>query len=1396
MAFKLPVVVKQRPVALLKPIDYADLKLPDFHKAEFSGLHMIGQGSYGKVLCGMRNNEKYVIKELSDANCTTYTDRRLFVKEAQMLQGLQGHGNIVNVRGFSTTHCAILLDFYSFDFAKVNIPHQPVSSLKAFLASCDEISDFDGFEHVQFHLATDICAGLAFLHSHNIVHRDLKPDNVLVSNLFYLDCSESEVPVWWSTKPVTAVLTDFGEARSKLVQTKTVSNTSTHRLFRGSPAYMAPEATSDNGRSADIEQLKMMDVYSLGMVFYMLVNPNAQYPYACEIDDDNEQHDRLQALRVCHARRRLPRNLPKYKSQQVSVWKPLNSLFRKCADFVPQQRPMMNDVCQQLLNEYVCVAPLPVSQSSVTEMLTVEALLGVSPGVVRSTDKSCTFLALLIANRLLQMPSNGQTLAELCTDVIVNFGSIPLQTDPHRMYSVDEAYKVLVTAGVCQQLDFSIPIYSNTPKAISEAQQELRAAICSLLMNCDQSLPMCAMYTCPPYTMLICRPSGGRLSVIDTHIVSKTHGGCETGAILTSANSANSVAAICSWLFKRLAVDSEVQHELSVITPALLPTISTANHNANHSQPLTEVIDSGRSSSALHKLTGTEKRISEEDKHDISSSDCDLHEKSEALNANGSPVTSLHLTCSSDIDVRVENENCKEVAGTEYINSSVSYGKQSSKSNNRWKVNDFSIENWNDCPELKVEQLPHNIDGWCRYMIACDDVKQMMALTKDGRPWDMWHTSSRVGFNGTRRLTHCKGTLICSEETCLYRKQYGHPNKTQFVSRNGTRKCFSCGSSAGRLNCKAVKVWEYDPRLKRVTVYHNGLHVCSCKRTIKNATRGALLKAIRSNPHTKPSRLVNSEMTNIMSTDDFRWEDVETVAEKFADMKAVQNVRDAFKRECNPFGENFEALALFREKCNEKDEYLIYRVNNRGLNGEPSYVFKSSLHMAKLALSMDRHSNSVMSAEYAHVDATHTHCRDFKTITLWTYHPVLRKLLRIAVMEVEHENTENLTTFWQILNDMLRKVSADSSRVFNPAGFVADEHHANWNSIRHVFGNDAVNRTVSCEFHYRQSVHRHARTLGDSVAADEFVILADAMLMALGVNDFNEACAKMSSFTSEHSSLADWYKWWYTRRTHIFRAFKPVNAPASNLAEVGHAKLQSVGRPYMSLLEAAREDVASAIRQDTEIKLFENGLPTGGRGASDNKRKVSMYKQQLKRAAAYAADLAASRADINLFNNKYVPLNGRHCPPVKRRKYLQQQPRVNEKTKTTKRNPEVDISLSHKKKCMRKTTKQSTTFHVVLFNKVANLKRCYGCGKVFSAVHRKPPHDLILKNYCHRQYINKQGVPAASPNTQACYYHLNLNCTRRIEPNMELTDIIVHSEIKEMLTEGHRNLLETFGIMV
>jgi hypothetical protein len=83
--------------------------------------------------------------------------------------------------------------------------------------------------------------------------------------------------------------------------------------------------------------------------------------------------------------------------------------------------------------------------------------------------------------------------------------------------------------------------------------------------------------------------------------------------------------------------------------------------------------------------------------------------------------------------------------------------------------------------------------------------------------------------------------------------------------------------------------------------------------------------------------------------------------------------------------------------------FLLFRINCRALNGEPSYVFKSSRAMAELALSMDRDGAGPLNREYAHVDAMHDRCRGFKTLTLWTYTEVSRKLICLAVMEVEQE---------------------------------------------------------------------------------------------------------------------------------------------------------------------------------------------------------------------------------------------------------------------------------------------------------------------------------------------------------------------------------------------------------
>ncbi|CAC5406537.1 unnamed protein product [Mytilus coruscus] len=117
--------------------------------------------------------------------------------------------------------------------------------------------------------------------------------------------------------------------------------------------------------------------------------------------------------------------------------------------------------------------------------------------------------------------------------------------------------------------------------------------------------------------------------------------------------------------------------------------------------------------------------------------------------------------------------------------------------------NEFLPEQWSTCTLEHVAALPADIDGLVKYITTCD-INDMMKCTKDGRPWGRWVTSSRIGFNGKRRLARCKGSPVCNSETCPFRSKYGVKNRTQFQKKSSVLCCFTCGTVADWPECPAV----------------------------------------------------------------------------------------------------------------------------------------------------------------------------------------------------------------------------------------------------------------------------------------------------------------------------------------------------------------------------------------------------------------------------------------------------------------------------------------------------------------------------------------------------------------------------------------------------------------
>ena len=179
-----------------------------------------------------------------------------------------------------------MMEFCAFSFTSFN-RDDTINSLDKFLSYYDQ-EDLHCFFPTPLHkISFDTTKAVQYIHSSSIVHQDFKPANILVSNMYYNNLTDAQETVnIFKSEPIICKLADLGEARSKLLQTRTISNNSrTHFVRRGSPAYMAPEILVEESilKSADIKQLKAIAVWALVMTFFVILNPDQKTPFQYDL---------------------------------------------------------------------------------------------------------------------------------------------------------------------------------------------------------------------------------------------------------------------------------------------------------------------------------------------------------------------------------------------------------------------------------------------------------------------------------------------------------------------------------------------------------------------------------------------------------------------------------------------------------------------------------------------------------------------------------------------------------------------------------------------------------------------------------------------------------------------------------------------------------------------------------------------------------------------------------------------------------------------------------------------------------------------------------------------------------------------------------------------------------
>lgn len=707
-----------------------------------------------------------------------------------------------------------------------------------------------------------------------------------------------------------------------------------------------------------------------------------------------------------------------------------------------------------------------------------------------------------------------------------------------------------------------------------------------------------------------------------------------------------------------------------------------------------------------------------------------------------------------------------------------------------------------------VDRIPWKIDGNKMYSIMCEE-DYWHDLQIDGHTWKST-TSSRKDLDGIRKFATCKGGLICQNPECPKLTTEGVENIVEFKrDKQGSYTCSICGYYVTRKQCPAVKVTEFDRSISQLTILHQGYHTCVCKPDLDEKKKFAKENVLSKDLRKSPKELVEDLIGYYLATDqsDKAWE----VADKMDNYDLLQKMRYTGK---NPFDhpsketelEAFKNVGKLRDTTSKVDRYLIYKMNSKSISGEPSYIFKSSQKCGELALKLDKSNYndgqvSDLVNEKIYIDGTHSRCKEYKTLTMWVYHPGMLRVMKLATMEVEKENTQSLTLFLQTFNSMLQDIKKDPEYHFFPtAGFLCDEHGANFNAIENVYGKEMLGKTVTCQWHFRECAKRQVKDIRKD-DRETFKEMVSKICYTSTATQYKRVSNTLEKIC-ERNDISSWYKWWQERRYHIVPAYRGFNISGLNMAETGHSAMS--GGKNLWLSAAAFKDTVQTIVQDKKYTKFCTNInaKVAGKGPTLLQRKKKERNTERKYIDECCDALESGNiSDIEDENNiegdpaKYFAPNmkAKHRVPevfsssnptqsqrdTRAKKKLRKPDFVYDDDSDTEQEIEDDIVPVN---IERRVQRENWPTLVPIFDKVT---RCYGCQMLFEDKLRRDPHNLVFKYKLKRKYKNQAGKEVQQKTANPAYFHArDLGCLRCISEleEIELSEIYIDNKTFMSLT--------------
>ena len=222
-----------------------------------------------------------------------------------------------------------------------------------------------------------------------------------------------------------------------------------------------------------------------------------------------------------------------------------------------------------------------------------------------------------------------------------------------------------------------------------------------------------------------------------------------------------------------------------------------------------------------------------------------------------------------------------------------------------------------------------------------------------------------------------------------------------------------------------------------LTVWHQDKHTCTLKcqsesKEEKEAKKDLLKTVLKIFP-----RLSNAKLIDVGSQYYIQWgypEVAKEFVEACTDKDIVSESRRELYNELLGFNQHsVHAVSIVKNKMDTVDLFYIHKINDYKWNGNGTYVFKSSQTAVEIGLLMDKSArNTQFKDVVAHMDGLNSWAKALIILTLWKTNPVSLITHRLACMDCERENMENVALFLKLFNEILCKVKKDPTFIWSP----------------------------------------------------------------------------------------------------------------------------------------------------------------------------------------------------------------------------------------------------------------------------------------------------------------------------------------------------------------------------